>query len=161
VVLDEAAATTAVADKEVTDKRATEEAAAKRDVEERAVEEAAVKAAAVEEVAGKTMNEAVRAAGGSPAPGQVPSVAGGKRVAAPSSSTPPAKHLYMGVWKPWFVPLSLFFQVGLHSLITLFAVGTAAANATVRVTPRSALDGEPRNPKGIREDVVEDFKGEP
>jgi hypothetical protein len=40
----------------------------KRVAEERAVEEATVKAAATEEVAGKTVNEVVGAAGGSPAP---------------------------------------------------------------------------------------------
>jgi hypothetical protein len=70
----------AAADKEATDKRATEEAAAKRAVRE--------SAAAVEEVAGKTMDEAAGAV-------------------APSGSTPPVKRPYMGVWKPWFVHLSL------------------------------------------------------
>jgi hypothetical protein len=105
VVLSEAAVTMAVADKEAANKRVAEEAAVKRVVEERAVEEATAK---------------VAIAGGSPAPGQVPSVAGAKRAAAPSGSTPPAKHPYRGVWKPRFVPLFSFF-VGLHSLITLFA----------------------------------------
>jgi hypothetical protein len=116
-VLDE----TTTADKEVTDKRAMEEAAAKRVAEERATEEAAVKAAATEDVAGKTTVEAAGAAGGSPAPGQVPSAVGAKRVVAPSGSTLPTKHPYKGVWKPRFVQLSLLFSVGLHSLITLFA----------------------------------------
>jgi hypothetical protein len=104
VVLSEAAAMMVVADKEAANKRVAEEAAVKRVVEERAVEEATAKVAIV---------------GGSPAPGQVPSVARAKRAAALSGSTPPAKHPYRGVWKPRFVPL-LFF-VGLHSLITLFA----------------------------------------
>jgi hypothetical protein len=108
-VLDEAAAMTAVADKEVVNKRAAEEDAAKRATEERAMEEAAVKAAAAKEATGKTADEAARAVGGSPAPGQVPSVAGAKRAAAPSGSTPPAKCHYRSVWKPRFVPLSLFF----------------------------------------------------
>jgi hypothetical protein len=103
MVLDEAAAV----DKEATDKRATEEATAKRAVEERAMEEAAVKAAATEEVAGKTADEAAGATEGSPAPGQAPLVAGAKKAAAPSDSTPPAKCPYRGVWKPQFVQLSL------------------------------------------------------
>jgi hypothetical protein len=98
-VLDEAA----MADKEAMDKRATEEATAmwaaeERAVEERAMEEAVVKAMAV---------EAAGAAGGSPAPGQALSVARAKRATAPSDSTSPAKHPYRGVWKPWFVQLSL------------------------------------------------------
>jgi pyruvate/2-oxoglutarate dehydrogenase complex dihydrolipoamide acyltransferase (E2) component len=101
-VLNEAAATTAVADKEAVNKRAAEEAAAKRDAEERAVEEAAMKAATTEEVVGKTTDEAAGAAGGSSL-----SVAEAKRVVAPSGSTPSAKRPYMGVWKPWFVQLSL------------------------------------------------------
>jgi hypothetical protein len=109
-VLDEAV----VADKEVVDKRAAEkrvmeEAAAKKATEERAVEEAAVKDVT---------------AGVSPAPDQVPSAAGAKRVVAPSGPTPSAKRPYRGVWKPRFVQLSLlspFFPVGLHSLVTLFA----------------------------------------
>jgi hypothetical protein len=66
-----------------------------------------VKAAAAKEVAGKTTDEAAGAAGGSPAPGQAPSVAGAKRAVAPSGSTPPAKRPYRGVWKPRFVQLSL------------------------------------------------------
>jgi hypothetical protein len=49
-------------------KEATEEAMMKRATEERATEEATTKAAAVEEVAGKTVDEAAGAAGGSPAP---------------------------------------------------------------------------------------------
>jgi hypothetical protein len=68
VGLDEAAAT----DKEATGKRATEEAATKRAVEERAVKEATVKVAVAEEVASKTTDEAVGAAGGSPAPIRCP-----------------------------------------------------------------------------------------
>jgi hypothetical protein len=98
VVLDEAA----TADKEAVDKRAMEEA-----VEERAAEEAAVKAATTEEVAGKTADEAIGAVRGSSSLGQVPSVDGAKRAAAPSGSTPPPKCPYRDVWKPRFVPLSL------------------------------------------------------
>jgi hypothetical protein len=110
VVHDEAA----VADKEAMDKRATEEAAvkqaaeeatAKKAAEERATEEAAVKKAAGERAA----EEAAGAAGGSPAPGQALSAAGAKRSAAPSGSTPLAKHPYRGVWKPRFVQLSPLF----------------------------------------------------
>jgi hypothetical protein len=115
VVLNEAAAT---------DKRVVEEATTKRAAEERLTEEAATKATAAEEVADKTTDEAAGVAGGSLAPGQAPSVAGAKRVTAPSGTTPPAKRLYMGVWKPRFVQLSLlslFFEAGLHSLITLVA----------------------------------------
>jgi hypothetical protein len=62
----------AMTDKEVVDKRAAEEAVVKRAAEETVVEEAAAKAAATEEVAGKTMDEAAGAAGGSPAPRQAP-----------------------------------------------------------------------------------------
>jgi hypothetical protein len=63
------------------------------------MEETTVKAAAV---------------GGSPAPSQAPSVAGAKRAVTLSSSTPPAKCPYWGVWKPRFVQLSLLspFSVG-------------------------------------------------
>jgi hypothetical protein len=93
-MLDEAAVMTTVADKE---------AAAKRAAEQRVVEEVAAKAVAVEDVVGKTTDEAARAAGGSPAPSQATSVAGVKRAAAPSGSTPPAKRPYRGVWKPQFV----------------------------------------------------------
>jgi hypothetical protein len=106
-MLNEVVVTTVMVDKEVTTKRA---------VEERAAEEVAAKAAIAEEVAGKTVDEAARAARGSPAPSQAPTVAGAKRVVAPSGSTPPAKRSYRGVWKPWFVQVSLlspsFFQWG-------------------------------------------------
>jgi hypothetical protein len=88
----------AAADKEAAGKRVVEEAAVKR-----AMEEAVVMAAADEEVASKTTDEAAGAAGDSSAPGQVPSVAGTKRAAAPSGSTPSAKHPYRGAWKPRFV----------------------------------------------------------
>jgi hypothetical protein len=94
----------ATADKEAMDKRATKEAAAKR-----AAKEAAVKAAAAEEAAGKTTGEAVGATGGSLAPGQVPSVAGAKRAAAPSSSTSPAKRPYM-----------VFGNLGLSHFLSFF-----------------------------------------
>jgi hypothetical protein len=73
-VLDEAAVTTAVADKEATDKRAAEEATVKRATEERATKEATAKAAAAEEVADKTVDEPAGAVGGSPTPSQAPSV---------------------------------------------------------------------------------------
>jgi hypothetical protein len=87
-VLDEVAAMMAAADKEAAGKRVVEEAAVK---------------GAMEEVASKTTDEAAGAAGDSSAPGQVPSVAGTKRAAAPSGSTPSAKHPYRGAWKPRFV----------------------------------------------------------
>jgi hypothetical protein len=45
---------------------------------------------------------------GSPVPGQAPSsVAGTKRAATPSGSSPPAKRPYKGVWRPRYVPKSL------------------------------------------------------
>jgi ssDNA-binding replication factor A large subunit len=82
---------------------ADKEAADRRVVVKRAVEEAAVKAVADEEVTSKTTDEAAGAVGDSSALGQAPSVAGTKRVAAPSGSTPPAKCPYRGVWKTRFV----------------------------------------------------------
>jgi hypothetical protein len=118
---DEAAAMTAVTDKEATDKRAVEEAATKRVVELRATEEATAKATTAEEVAGKTVDEATGAAGGLPALGQAPSVVGAKRAVAPSSST--SQTSLQGCMEtlvcPAFSPL--FFPVGLYSLITHFA----------------------------------------
>jgi hypothetical protein len=110
-----------VLDEAVVDKRATEETAAKRAAkeatvmrvaEEWAAEEAVAKKAVEERAAGEAMVKAATAevagaAEGSPAPGQVPSVAGAKRAAAPSGSTPLAKRPYWGVWKPRFVQLSL------------------------------------------------------
>jgi pyruvate/2-oxoglutarate dehydrogenase complex dihydrolipoamide acyltransferase (E2) component len=126
--VEEAAAKQAVEEataKRAAVKRAAEEAAAKQAVEEaatkRAVEEAVVKAVAAEEATVKraiveraaeeatakaAAVEAIGAAGGSPAPSQAPPTAGAKRSAAPSGSTPPAKHPYRGVWKPRFVQLS-------------------------------------------------------
>jgi hypothetical protein len=172
-VLDEVVA----ADKEATDKRAMEEATTKG-----AAEEAMAKAAATEEVAGKTVDEAARAAGGSLAPDQAPSAARAKRVAAPSGSTPPAKRPYRGVWKSWFVQLFLllfsFFQWGfillLHFLprsspfgvataigTTASVIGTAVADAAVGVTLGLTPDGQPRTPEGVPKDVVEDSEGEP
>jgi hypothetical protein len=56
-------------------------------------EEAAMKRAAEE----RATDEAVGAASGSPAPGQVPLAARAKRAAAPSGSTPPTKCPYRGV----------------------------------------------------------------
>jgi hypothetical protein len=101
VVLDEAAA----ADKEVADKRAA--------VKRAAEEWAAAKAAAAEEVAGKTVDEAAGAVGGSPAPRPGALSARGQEGCG---STPPAKRPYRGVWKPRFVQLSLlsffFFSSG-------------------------------------------------
>jgi hypothetical protein len=91
-------ATEEIASKRVVEERATKEAVTKKATEERAAEESTTKAAAV---------KAIGAAGGSPAPGQVPSVAGAKRAAASSGSTSPAKRPYRGVWKPRFVQLSL------------------------------------------------------
>jgi hypothetical protein len=39
-------------------------------------------------------------------------------------------------------------------------VGTTAVDAAVGVTPGPALDGEPRTPEGVPEDMVEDSEGE-
>jgi hypothetical protein len=164
-VLDEAA----MADKEAMDKRATEEATAmwaaeERAVEERAMEEAVVKAMAV---------EAAGAAGGSPAPGQALSVARAKRATAPSDSTSPAKHPYRGVWKPWFVQLSLplfSFFCGFILLLpflprsspfgTPAATGMAAVDAIVGAAPGPIPTSEPQTHEGVPEDVVES-EGEP
>jgi hypothetical protein len=158
VMLDDAAE----ADKEASDKRAMEEATAKRAAEQRAAEEAAVKAAAAEDVAGKTADEAAGAVVSLPAPGQAPSMAGDKRVAASCGSTPPAKCPYRGVWKPWFVQHSLplfsfFFLWGFILLLTFLprsspsSVAIAMVMATVDVaigaTPGPAPVGEPRTPK--------------
>jgi hypothetical protein len=163
-VLDVAAVTMAMTNKEATDKRATEEATTKSVAEERAVEEAPAKAAAVEEAAGKTVDEAARATRGSPAPDQVPSVAGAKRVAAPSGST------LQGCLETSVCPAFSPFFVGLHSLITFLprsspsgtstAMVSAAADAAVRATPVLAPNGEPRTPEGVPEDMVES-EGEP
>jgi hypothetical protein len=155
-VLDEAAATTIAIDKEA--------------VAKRAAEEAAVKAAADEEVAGKAADEAARTVRDSPAPGQAPSVAGAKRAAAPSGSTPPGVFGNLGLSSF----LSFFFTAGHHSLITYFlpssspsgaatAAGTtaSAAYATVGATPGSAPDGEPWTPEGVPEDVTEESEEEP
>jgi hypothetical protein len=103
-VLDEAATTTSTADKEAIDKRATEEAVMKRAVEERAVEEATTKAVAAEEVADKIVDEAAGAAGGSPAPSQVPIVVRAKRAAAPPHQPN--------------VPTGLFGNLGLSSFLS-------------------------------------------
>jgi hypothetical protein len=148
----------------IAEERATEETTAKKDAEERAAEEATVKAAAA---------EAVGAARGSPAPGQAPSAAGAKRAAAPSGSTPLAKHPYRGVWKPQFVQLSLplfSFFCGFILLLPFLprsspsgaaaALGMAIEDAVVRVAPRPALISEPRILEGVPKDVVES-EGEP
>jgi hypothetical protein len=45
--------------------------------------------------------------------------------------------------------------------MTTSVVGTAAADAALRVTLGSTPDGEPRTPVGVPEDVVEDSEGEP
>jgi hypothetical protein len=116
-VLDEAAAMTAVADKEATDKRFAEEAMTKRAEEERAVEEVAMKAVVAEEAAGKAADEAAGAGEGSSAPGQVPSVAEAKRAAAP----PRQPNVPTGVFRNLGLSCFFTFFVGLHSLITLFA----------------------------------------
>jgi hypothetical protein len=130
--------------KRVAVKRAAEEAAAKQAVEEaatkRAVEEATAKAVAAEEATVKraiveraaeeatakaAAVETVGAAGGSPAPSQAPPTAGAKRSAAPSGSTPPAKHPYRGVWKPRFVQLSppFFFFFSFFILLLPLCLG--------------------------------------
>jgi hypothetical protein len=78
-------------------------------MDKRAAEEAAVKEAAV------------GAAGDSSAPSQAPSsVAGAKREAVPSGSTPPAKRHYRGVWKPRFVypPFSCIMLFPSYSMVS-------------------------------------------
>jgi hypothetical protein len=101
-------------------------------------------------------------------------VAGAKRAVAPSSSTLPAKRPYRGVWKPRFVPLSLFFLfffVGASfsyypflprsspfGMATMMVM--AAADAVVGETLWPAPDGEPRTPERVPEDMVES-EGEP
>jgi hypothetical protein len=129
-MLDEAAMTTAAANKEAAVKKAVTEAAAKRAVEEamtkwatakkattkrvtegamgkRVTEEAAMKATADEEVTDKTTDEAAGAVKDSPAPGQAPLVARAKRAAAPPRQPN--------------VPTEVFGNLGLSSfLATLF-----------------------------------------
>jgi hypothetical protein len=131
-VLNEAAvAYMEAADKRVTEeavaKRAAEEATAKKAAEQRTAEEAVVKKATeervTEEVAVKAVTvETARAVGGSPAPGQAPSVAGARRAAAPSGSTPTDQTSLQGCLETLiclaFSPPPPF--VWLHSLITLF-----------------------------------------
>jgi hypothetical protein len=80
---------------------AAEATGAEAATDRRVAEEAAAKEAAGE---------------GSSVPDQVPSsAAGAKRVATPSGSSPPAKRLYRGVWRPQYVPKLL------HPFSFLFA----------------------------------------
>jgi hypothetical protein len=92
-VADVAAEMKATTDKEAVDKRATEEATVKVAVDKEVVDKRAMEEAAMKEAA-------VGATGDSSAPSLAPSsVAGSKRAAVPSGSTPPAKRPYRGVWK--------------------------------------------------------------
>jgi hypothetical protein len=94
---DVVAAMKATADREVTNRRATEEATVKVAVDKEVVDKRAMEEAATKEAA-------VGATGDSSAPSLAPSsVAGAKRAAVPSGSTPPAKRPYRGVWKSRFV----------------------------------------------------------
>jgi hypothetical protein len=115
--------TTAVANKEAADKRATEEAMMKRATEERATEEATTKAAAVEEVAGKTVDEAAGAAGGSPAPRPGALSGRGQEGCGSKPLHPTSQMSLQGCLETSVCPAfsRLSFSVGLHSLITLFA----------------------------------------
>jgi hypothetical protein len=40
-------------------------------------------------------------------------------------------------------------------------IGTTATEATIRVTPGPVIGGEPQTPKGVLEDVMEEFEEEP
>jgi hypothetical protein len=51
--------------------------------------------------------------------------------------------------------------VGTATGTTASAIGSAAADAAIMVTPGLDPDGKPRTPEGVPEDVVEDSEGEP
>jgi membrane protein involved in colicin uptake len=83
-----------VADKEATDKRVMEEATVKESTDKEATNKRAAEEAVMKEVM-------MGAVGGSSTSGQAPSsVAGAKRAAMSSCSTPPAKRPYRGAGKP-------------------------------------------------------------
>jgi hypothetical protein len=97
---------------------AVEAAGAEAAMDRRAAEEAAAKEAAGE---------------GSSVPDQVPSsIAGAKRAATPSGSSPPAKRPYRGVWRPRYAPKSLrpvcflFFLRGSLLQLSIFQIITDA-----------------------------------
>jgi hypothetical protein len=118
---------------------------------------------------------------GSPVPGQVPSsVAGAKRAAAPSGSSPPAKRPYRGIWRPRYVPKSLrpvsFSFCEAHyfsflssrpppaprapSVATVASSAPLAAGATgpavaVEVVPELVAGGMPQTPEGVPADAPE------
>jgi hypothetical protein len=176
-VLNEAAvAYMEAADKRVTEeavaKRAAEEATAKKAAEQRTAEEAVVKKATeervTEEVAVKAVTvETARAVGGSPAPGQAPSVAGARRAAAPSGSTPTDQTSLQGCLETLiclafspppllcgFILLLPFLPRYSHSGAAA-TTGTAVADAAVGAAPGLAPVSEPQTPEGVPEDVVE------
>jgi hypothetical protein len=118
---------------------------------------------------------------GSPVPGQAPSsVAGAKRAAAPSGSSPPAKRPYRGVWRPRYVPKSLrpisFSFCEAHyfsppssrpppaprapSVATVASSAPPTAGATgpaiaAEVVPELVVGGTPQTPEGVPVDAPE------
>jgi hypothetical protein len=118
---------------------------------------------------------------GSPVPGQAPSsVAGAKRAAAPSGSSPPAKRPYRGVWRPRYVPKSLrpisFSFCEAHyfsppssrpppaprapSVATVASSTPPTAGATgpaiaAEVVPELVVGGTPQTPEGVPVDAPE------
>jgi hypothetical protein len=141
------------ADKEVARKRATEEVmmkdvVGKEATDKRIVEEATVKEATNKEAADKrAVEEAVTkevtmgATGGSLTSGQVPSsVAGTKRAATSSGSTPPAKRPYRGVGKPRFVQFSctpLFHLAARFNSEKIFFLHSSSSSST-SPTPKAS-----------------------
>jgi hypothetical protein len=118
---------------------------------------------------------------GSPVLDQAPSsVAGAKRVAAPSGSSPPAKRPYRGVWRPRYVskslrPVSFSFCEAHYfsfpssrpppaprapSMATVVSSAPPAAEATgpavaAEVVPELVAGGTPQTPEGVPVDASE------
>jgi hypothetical protein len=118
---------------------------------------------------------------GSPVPGQAPSsVAGAKRAAVPSDSSPPAKRPYRGVWRPRYVPkllcpTSFSFCEAHHfsfpssrpppaprrpSVATVVSSVPPAAGATgpavaAEVVLELVTGGTPQTPEGVPVDAPE------
>jgi hypothetical protein len=164
-MLDEAAMTTAAADKEAAVKKAVTEAAAKRAIEEamtkwatakkateeattkrvtegamgkRVTEEAAMKATADEEVTDKTTDEAAGAVKDSPAPGQAPLVARAKRAAAPPRQPNVPTEVFGNLGLSSFLATLFFFTVRLHSLITSHFLPSSSPSSTALVIGTAA-----------------------
>jgi hypothetical protein len=124
----------AAADKEVVDQKAAVARAAKEAAEKAVADKEAADKSTSGEVAVK--GAAVGAVGDSLAPDMAPSlVARTKRAATPSGSTPPAKQLYRGIWKPRFILLG-FFVARLHFEYISFSHNASSSGAaTVMDTP--------------------------